>query len=48
MAQVIFNDSISRNQELVSSVNKPALKVQSFIFFVTRFSDFSSKIEYAW
>ena len=44
--QIIFNDSISGNQELVSSVTKQALKVQSFIS-VTRFSDFCGKIRYA-
>ena len=40
LAQVIFNDSVSRNQELVYSVNKLALKVQSFIFFCNTFFRF--------
>ena len=34
---IIFNDSISGNQELVSSVNRQALKVQSFISFCNTF-----------
>ena len=33
----IFNDPSSRNQELVSLVNKWALKVQSFTYFCNTF-----------
>ena len=43
LAQVIFNDSISWNQELVSSVNKKASKVQSLFLPVTCFSDDKNK-----
>ena len=46
LVQIIFNDSVSRNQELVSSVNKYASKVQSFIFSCNTFSDFCNKIKY--
>ena len=37
LAQVIFNDSISRNQELRSPFNKQTSKVPSFISFCNTF-----------
>ena len=48
LSKVIFIDSISMSQELITPVNKQTLKAQSFISFCNTFSDLCHKIKYAW
>ena len=45
LAQVIFSDSISRNQELGSQVNKYTSKINLLFLPVTRFSDLCYKLK---